>query len=110
MSSLDDLIAVARAYGEAEGIDLSTVSWRSLGDTKKLPAIVAGKDIQVRRFEKTMLWFAEHWPENAAWPAAVLRPSPPTADNQPDQQIDRGQSEHQDEASLSRPHPEVSSC
>ena len=87
MSSLDDLIAVARAYGEAEDIDLSTVSWRALGDTKKLPAIVAGKDIQVRRFEKTMHWFADHWPENAAWPADVARPSPPQApDNHHDHQ------------------------
>lgn len=79
MSSLDDLIAVARAYGEAEDIDLSTVSWRALGDTKKLDAIVAGRDIQVRRFEKTMHWFADHWPAAAIWPPEVERPSPTTA-------------------------------
>lgn len=79
MSSIDDLIAVARAYGEAEDIDLSTVSWRSLGDTKKLDAIVGGRDIQVRRFEKTMQWFADHWPDNAVWPADVARPSPTQA-------------------------------
>lgn len=74
MSAIDDLIAVARAYAEAEDIDLSTVSWRALGDTKKLGAIVGGRDIQVRRFEKTMQWFADHWPEAAIWPADVTRP------------------------------------
>lgn len=74
MSSIDDLIAVARAYGDSEGVDLSTVSWRALGDTKKLSAIVAGRDIQVRRFEKTMQWFSNHWPEAAIWPDGVARP------------------------------------
>ena len=74
MSAIDDLIAVARAYGESEAIDLSTVSWRALGDTKKLNAIVAGRDIQVRRFEKTMQWFSDHWPAAAVWPEHVERP------------------------------------
>jgi hypothetical protein len=88
MSAIDDLIAVARAYAEAEDIDLSRVSWRALGDTKKLDAIVGGRDIQVRRFEKTMQWFADNWPANAVWPADVGRPSP---SHVPDQQDDGGQ-------------------
>ncbi|MFA7308338.1 MAG: hypothetical protein WC026_16895 [Hyphomicrobium sp.] len=74
MSSIDSLLSVARAYGAAERIDLSTVSWRALGDTKKLPAIVAGKDIQVRRFERAMQWFSDHWPDGADWPETVARP------------------------------------
>jgi hypothetical protein len=74
MSAIDDLIAVARAYAEAEDIDISRVSWRALGDTKKLGAILAGRDIQVRRLEKTMIWFSDHWPERAIWPSGVARP------------------------------------
>lgn len=76
MSSIDHLLSVAKAYGSAEDIDLSTVSWRALGDTKKLTALEYGKDIQIRRFEKTMQWFSDHWPENAVWPADVERPAP----------------------------------
>lgn len=76
MSAIDDLIAVARAYGESENIDLSCVSWRALGDTKKLDALLTGRDIQVRRFEKTMQWFSDHWPVSASWPAAIARPDP----------------------------------
>ena len=75
MSSIDDLLAVAKAYTEAEGIALSTTSWRALGDTKKLTDIEAGRDIQVRRFEKTMQWFSSNWPANAVWPADISRPS-----------------------------------
>jgi hypothetical protein len=74
MSAIDSLLIVARAYGRAEGIDLSTVSWRALRDTKKLLAIEAGADIQVRRFEKTMSWFSSNWPDGAVWPESVARP------------------------------------
>ena len=74
MDSIDSLLLVARTYAAAEGLDLSTVSWRSTGDTKKLAAIVAGADIQMRRFEKTMRWFSENWTDAAPWPAEVVRP------------------------------------
>lgn len=76
MSSIDHLLEVARAYATAEQIDLSTVSWRALGDTKKLTALEAGKDIQVRRFENTMQWFSENWPTAAVWPSEIERPQP----------------------------------
>lgn len=75
MSSIDHLLSVAKAYAAAEEIDLSTVSWRALGDTKKLTALEDGKDIQIRRFEKTMQWFSDHWPENAVWPHEIERPT-----------------------------------
>jgi hypothetical protein len=79
MSGIDQLLLVARAYAAAEHIDLSTVSWRALGDTKKLPALEAGADIQIKRHERTMQWFSDNWPANAVWPADVSRPAPATA-------------------------------
>ncbi|MBI5111329.1 MAG: hypothetical protein HZA68_05055 [Rhodovulum sp.] len=74
MSGIDQLLLLARAYGAAHGIEMSTVSWRVFGDTKKLGAIAAGGDIQVRRFERALRWFAAHWPAETAWPPAVPRP------------------------------------
>ncbi len=71
----EQLLEVARAYGAAENKDLSTVSWRALGDTKKLAAIIDGADIQSRRFLKTMQWFSDHWPDNAIWPEDIARPT-----------------------------------
>jgi len=76
----EQLLAVSRAYGAAENIDLSTVSWRALGDGKKLAAIVEGADIQSRRFLKTMQWFSDNWPENAIWPESIDRPARQTAE------------------------------
>jgi hypothetical protein len=76
MSSIDHLLAVAHAYAKAENIDLSTVSWRALGDTKKLTMIESdGRDIQVRRLEKAMQWFSDNWPATASWPVDIVRPA-----------------------------------
>lgn len=76
MSGIDHLLNVASAYANAEGVEFSTVSWRVFGDSKKLDAIRNGKDIQVRRFERAMAWFDEHWPTNVAWPSSAPRPGP----------------------------------
>lgn len=75
MSGVQQLLALARAYGQAEGIESSTVSWRVFGDTKKLGALEAGGDINVGRFERAMRWFASNWPASAAWPREVPRPA-----------------------------------
>jgi hypothetical protein len=80
MSGIDQLLAVARAYAEAEGIEMQTVSWRAFGDGKKLGAIEDGSDIQVRRFERTMQWFSDNWPAGTKWPKEAARPAPVRAD------------------------------
>jgi hypothetical protein len=74
MNAIDQLLALARTYATAENLDLSTVSWRALGDTKKLTALESGRDIQVRRCDAAIQWFSDHWPVSAVWPIAVPRP------------------------------------
>ena len=75
MSGIDQLLVLARAYAAAEGLELSTVSWRVFGDTKKLGAIETGSDIQVRRYEKGVQWFSDNWPSGLGWPQDVDRPA-----------------------------------
>lgn len=74
MTATDSLLTIARAYGQHLGLDLSQVSWRVLGDTKKLGAIADGADLTTRRLEKAIQWFADHWPPEAVWPEDVERP------------------------------------
>lgn len=74
MSGIDSLLKVARRYGEAEGVPLTTVSSRALNDGKKLTALEGGADINVKRLEKALLWFSANWPVGAEWPGDVLRP------------------------------------
>ncbi len=75
MDSIEQLLSVARKYAELENVGLSTVSSRAFDDGKKLGAIEAGADIQVRRLERAMQWFSDNWPD-ASWPAGVARPLP----------------------------------
>lgn len=79
MTGIDQLLAVARAYAEAERIPLSTVSSRAFDDGKKLAAIEAGAGINVRRLERTMQWFSDHWPD-VDWPSDIPRPAAAAAE------------------------------
>lgn len=78
MNGIEQLLVVARTYADLEGIELSTVSSRAFDDGKKLTAILAGSDIQVRRLERALRWFSENWPD-APWPADIPRPAPAEA-------------------------------
>lgn len=78
MNAIPNLLCVADAYQEALGLDRSTVSWRALGDVRKLAALAEGKDIQVTRFERAMIWFSENWPNGAVWPDGIDRPQAST--------------------------------
>lgn len=73
MSAIEQLLKVARAYGEAEGIPLSTVSSRALDDGKRLKALEGGANITVGRFESALRWFSDNWPDGAKWPEDVPR-------------------------------------
>lgn len=75
MSAINHLVEVAAEYGRAEAVDDTTVSWRVFGDSKKLPAIKGGADIQVKRLERAMAWLSSNWPSSAIWPSDVPRPS-----------------------------------
>lgn len=75
MNAIEQLLALANEYARAEGVPLPTVSSRVFDDGKKLSAIQAGSDIQVRRLERAVNWFSDHWPDKATWPSIVPRPN-----------------------------------
>lgn len=83
MSGIASLLSVARAYGAAENIPQTTVSKRALQDSSRLAELEAGgSDIGVKRLERTLMWFSDHWPADTDWPADVPRPDlypPPVA-------------------------------
>jgi hypothetical protein len=87
MTGTDQLLAVAREYAHLKEMELSTVSWRVFGDTKKLGAMEAGADIQTKRFERAMLWFSKNWPETASWPADIVRPAASPLPRRPEEKV-----------------------
>ena len=75
----EQLLALARIYAAAEKVDLSTVSWRVFGDTKKFAALDGGADLVTKRYREARQWFSDHWPAEAIWPHDVPRPDPQEA-------------------------------
>lgn len=73
MSQIEQILTLARAYASAEGVELSTVSWRVFGDTKKLRALEEGGDLHTRRAAAAMDWFQDNWPDDASWPVGVAK-------------------------------------
>lgn len=68
------LLAVIDAYVAAESVPDTTVSSRAFKDSKKVSALRAGRDITTNRNALALVWFSEHWPAQAIWPAWVPRP------------------------------------
>lgn len=86
MSGIASLLLVARAYGAAQNVPQTTVSKRALQDSSRLSELEAGdSDIGVKRLERTLRWFSDHWPADTDWPADVPRPDlyPPPAPTAP---------------------------
>lgn len=72
----DQLLAVATAYCEAEGIALSTASGRSFDESKLLVNLAARlSSPTLRRADRALQWFSDHWPDSAVWPESVPRPA-----------------------------------
>lgn len=63
MICISDLLDVADRYRDATGTPETTVSHRVFGDTKRLAALRAGREITVGRFNAAMHWFARNWPD-----------------------------------------------
>ena len=77
MVSIHALLAVADAYAAACAVPETTVSKRALNDSSRLSELRTGScDIGVKRAERTLQWFSDHWPD-APWPGDVPRPDTP---------------------------------
>lgn len=80
MSPIEPLLQVIDAYVAATGLADKTVSSRVFKDQKKIAALREGKDITVTRYQVSLQWLSDHWPDNAVWPSGVRRPAPKAND------------------------------
>lgn len=74
MFEISHIITLADEYARAAQIGEKTVSGRVFNDRNKLGALRDGAEITVGRFNAALVWFSENWPEDAVWPADVMRP------------------------------------
>lgn len=83
MASIAQLISIADAYKALTGIkDDSTVSHRVFRDSKKLGALRQGDaDITVRRFNASLFWFRDNWPDGFGLPSILTAALPHEGDD-----------------------------
>lgn len=79
MNVIDNLLTVARAYGDAVKLSESRVSAVFLSGGHRLKRIRGGGDIGARSALRAMQKFSAHWPPDTPWPAGVPRPAPAPA-------------------------------
>jgi hypothetical protein len=72
--AIEKLMSVVEVYTLAVGRAESTVSLDVFGTGDTLKRLRLGKDMLTERIESAMLWFYEHWPDNACWPDNVPIP------------------------------------
>ena len=76
MTSLrDQLIAVSDIYAAHRGLSRARVSTIVFSSGMSLDRIASGRDLNTGSWERAMRWFSDNWPEGAAWPDEVPRPT-----------------------------------
>ena len=75
MLSPTQLLQLAVAYGQAEGVGLGTIGRRACGNNKALPRLAAGRGVTTTTVAALERFFRNSWPAGAIWPADV--PDPP---------------------------------
>jgi len=72
MNLIDNLLEVAAVYGAHRNLSPARVSTLVFNDGKKLTLLMQAKaTLTLTVYERSMRWFAKHWPDGAAWPGWV---------------------------------------
>ena len=78
------LIRLAEMYAQHLRLAMTTVGRLAMGHGHSFRRLAAGR-VTIRRAERALQWFSEHWPPDLAWPEDISRPAPnqPPAPNPP---------------------------
>lgn len=72
---LTDLLPLFGEFCRAAGIRETVLSNRIYGESKKIRLLREGvTDLTVARYNHTLRYLADHWPDGAVWPESVSRP------------------------------------
>lgn len=71
---INDLLGMADLYNAAMSTEDVTLSGRLFKDSGKLSKLRTGSGLTVERWNESIQWFSDHWPEDAIWPVEIRRP------------------------------------
>lgn len=78
MKMTSQILAVADVYCRASARSRARVSTLVFNRGSKLDDIASGADLNTASFERAMVWFSGHWPDDLAWPDGIERPVVPS--------------------------------
>ena len=75
----EPLMCIATLYSQSRGVTMSTLGTYAAGDGKFFSRLSVGR-VTIRRAERVLQWFSDHWPVDLPWPADIPRPNPNVTD------------------------------
>lgn len=78
-TAIDHLIRVIEAYCAGRGVSEARASTLIFNGGGRVKQLREGRDIGVLQASKAFQWLSDNWPDGAAWPDGVIRPSPTPA-------------------------------
>ena len=76
MNGANNIHYLMKGYSEYFSISLWRTSFLACNDGKVFSRIQGGSTITLRRYNKVLQWFSDHWPMELSWPAGIPRPAP----------------------------------
>jgi hypothetical protein len=71
----DQLMFLARCYCDHEGCSLHALGARiSPSKAKLFKSLSRGQSCYVESADEALLWLAENWPRDLAWPRSIAKP------------------------------------
>lgn len=72
----ENLLSVARCFGAARSLELSTLGRMAADDGRFFARLQDPQTtFTARKYDAVMGWFAANWPDGLEWPAGVPRPT-----------------------------------
>lgn len=69
------LLTLAQVFGASRELGESTVGRLCAADGRFFSRIREGKTFTAKKYDEVVAWFSANWPEKAAWPEGVSRPT-----------------------------------
>ena len=81
----ENLRTLSQAYLARRPYAATTLWARATKEARFMDRLEGGKTFTVRKYDRTVQWFSNNWPEGAEWPESVPRPKTTSRRRRPNQ-------------------------
>ncbi len=74
------LLSLSSTFAASTGMKMTAI-WVAILNDRAFPSrLNSDKTITIRTYDRAVQWFSANWPDDTAWPEAVMRPAPSLAE------------------------------